>query len=81
MKSGTISSMGITQRRGLYHLWVVGYNGVKVFFCDTEAVKGHWTEDICFVAETDDFQFAYESLSTILDNEEIALELEASLLF
>lgn len=73
--------MGITQRKGLYHLWVLGSNGVKVFFCDTDAVKGHWTEDICHIAETDDFSFAYESLATLLDDKTIADELEASLLF
>ena len=81
MKIASIASMGITQRKGLYHLWVVGHNGVKVFFCSTEEVNGNWSEDINFKAETDDFHFAYETLATILDDEVVALELEASLLF
>ena len=73
--------MGITKRKGNYHLWVIGTNGIKVFFCDTEEVKGNWTEDINLMAETEDFSFAYESLSTILDDEKIRSELESSLLF
>jgi len=77
----TISSMGMTLRRGNYHIWAVGLNGTKVFFCDTDEVKGNWTEDINLKAESDDFKFVYETLANMLNNETIADDLEASLLF
>lgn len=77
----TIFSMGITDKNGLYHIWVVGKNGVKVFFSDHESVEGHWTEDICLKAESSDFAFVYESLADLLKDEVVASELEASLLF
>ena len=77
----TIASMGITQRRGKYHVWVIGLNGVKVYFCDTDAVKGNWTEDICHLSETDDFKFAYDFMADMMNDEELMEQLEASLLF
>ena len=76
-----ISSIGLSQRRGMYHIWIIGTNGAKVFFCDTDAVKGNFTEDICHISETDDFKFVYDFMANMLNDADLVEQIEASLVF
>jgi hypothetical protein len=81
MMTATIASMGITQRRNKYHIWVIGTNGVKLYFCDTESIEGNWTEDICHLSESDDFRFVYDFMADMMNDKKLMEQLEASLLF
>jgi len=60
-----------------YHLFVIGKNGLKLFFYD----DGSWGEDIKYRAETDDFTFAYEQLGEMLNDEDMRNHIEANLVF
>jgi hypothetical protein len=74
-----VSSFGIGSKKNenTYHIFAIGFNSVKVFFTE----DGTWTEDICFCAESDDFEFVYNELSSILKDKQILEDLESSLLF
>ena len=61
----------------LYHLFIIGKNGIKLFFYE----DGVWGEDINKRAQTDDFIFAYEQLSSMLNDEEMRHHIEANLTF
>ncbi len=81
MLDSLVSSYGINssiiENKYQYHIYIIGKNGIKLFFYES----GTWGEDINQRAETDDFIFAYEQLSSMLDSEDMRNKIEANLLF
>ena len=81
MLENLVASYGIGSNNDVsnykYHLFIIGRNNTKLFFYE----DGVWGEDINKRAETDDFIFANEQLSTMLDDEEMRNHIEANLLF
>jgi len=60
-----------------YHLFIIGKNNTKLFFYE----DGAWGENITYMAETDDFIFAYEQLGNMFKDNDMREHIEANLLF
>lgn len=76
-----IGSIGVSHNHdevdSKYHLFIIGKNHKKLFFYEDNV----WGEDINRRVETTDFIFAYQALSTMLEDEEMRKHIEANLVF
>lgn len=76
-----ISSIGVSHNHdevnSKYHLFIIGKNHKKLFFYE----DGVWGEDINKRAETTDFIFAYKTIASMLEEEEMRNHIEANLVF